>query len=239
MTVFIAPPFGTWLRPLGAVPVLGSTTLLPRPGRAGQVLRTVRPVPGGWVNAVGLRNPGVASLRHLPGTVRSLAAIEDGDWERLLDAIAALGWPDHWIELNLSCPNGAHYGPPSRSVLMGFNELPLSTVIAKLPPDEARAMPLVDACLVAGIRNIHLSNTLPSPVGGISGDPLRRVNLPLVERVARVYPGADITAGGGIRLVDHARQYRDAGARHVSLGAVLFNPWRGLRLCERLVREGY
>src|ERR1700692_1370127 len=106
--IYISPPFGIHFRPKHALlPVLGSFTALPRPGRTGQVLRTLRPVRGGWRNAIGLRNPGVGSLEYRPGVVYSLAGIADGDWERMHDTLAAKDWPQYVLELNLSCPNVA------------------------------------------------------------------------------------------------------------------------------------
>src|ERR1700675_1261388 len=114
--IYITPPFGTYFRPRHAVPVLGSFTLLSRPGRTMQVLRTLRPVRGGWRNAIGLRNGGVTPLTYRPGGVYSLAGVNDGDWERLYHAMAVKQWPEYLIELNLSCPNIDEYHHPSREV---------------------------------------------------------------------------------------------------------------------------
>lgn len=234
--IYVAPPFGTYFRPKHAIPVLGSFTVEPRPGRTGQVLRTVRPTNGGWLNAIGLRNPGVVSLDYRPGVVCSLAGIADGDWEKLHEWMRLLDWPTYLLELNLSCPNVAEYGHPRRATLEDFAKLPNATISAKLPPNEVEALALTELCLESGIRLIHLSNTLPSPRGGISGAQLRAVNLPIVDSVARSYPTAKIIAGGGIYTVEHARQYRDAGAKHLSLGTVFMNPIRGWRLYRRLTR---
>ncbi len=238
--IYIAPPFGTYFRPKGSLPVLGSFTLKPRPGRTGQVLRTVRPVPGGWVNAIGLRNPGVASLcRHYdPAVVYSLAGINDGDWGWMYDRLVAFDWPAYRIELNLSCPNVHEYGPPTRKALEAFTLLPNAQISAKLPPDKSVALDLADRCLEAGIRLIHLSNTLPSPIGGISGAPLRAVNLEVVAYVARNAGAAQIIAGGGIYIAaQHARAYLDVGATHLSLGTIFANPLRGWRLARRLIKD--
>jgi dihydroorotate dehydrogenase len=236
MKIYIAPPFGTYFRPKGAIPVLGSFTPRPRPGRTGQVLRTVRPVPGGWVNAIGLRNPGVGALRcrYQPGIVYSLAGIEDGDWSLLYHALWTFQWPAYDLELNLSCPNVHEYGPPTRGELEAFTTLPNAHISAKLPPDLPAAIELTARCLEAGIRLIHLSNTLPSPVGGVSGAPLRKVNLPIVAEIARRYPQAEVIAGGGIYNESHARAYLHTGAKHLSLGTVWMNPLRGWRLYRRL-----
>lgn len=228
--IYISPPFGTWIQPRTALPVLGSYTLLPRPGRLGQIIKTVRKVPGGWVNAIGLRNPGIQSLKYRPGIVFSLAGINDGDWDRLHDELLEKNWPAYLIELNLSCPNVAEYGHPSINTLRKFTLLKNATVSVKLPPNAREIRALGELSLEAGIRLIHLSNTIPSPRGGISGDLLRMVNLLLVERFSAVFSQAQIIAGGGICSTDHARWYLDVGATHLSLATVFFNLVRGLRV---------
>lgn len=211
-TYLISPPVGSWFGAPGAIRVFGSFTWLARPGRIGQVLRTVRPVPGGWVNAVGLRNPGIRSVDFSPDHIYSLAGIDDGDWERMAYWICAEP-PLLTVELNLSCPNVHEYGITRRDVKR-FN----GRVIAKLPPTEA-AWKLADICAEAGVEYLHFSNTIPSPIGGISGDALRRVNLPMVERAARCYPAIPIIAGGGIKSKQHETDYANAGARHFSISS--------------------
>lgn len=225
--IYISPPFGTWIQPRTALPVLGSYTLLPRPGRLGQIIKTVRKVRGGWVNAIGLRNPGIQSLRYRPGIVYSLAGINDGDWERLHDRLLEKNWPAHLIELNLSCPNVAEYGHPNIKTLYKFTLLKNALISVKLPPDYKEVRALSELSLSVGIRLIHLSNTFPSPLGGVSGDYLRLINLPLVERFATVFPQAKIIAGGGIYSLSNAQQYLNAGATHLSLATVFTNPIRG------------
>lgn len=243
--IYISPPFGTYFRPAGSIPVLGSFTLEPRPGRTGQVLRTLRPVPDGWVNAIGLRNPGVESLRYTPGVVYSIAGIDPGDWEKLRQALRLKVWPKYQIELNLSCPNVHEYGPPSLEVLRSFAALPSATISAKMPPDINKARKFTDRCLRAGIRLIHLSNTLPSPVGGISGLPLFEVNIGIVQSiVANNWDrGLEVIAGGGIHTTDQAQAYQQvgqqAGACHISMGTVWMNPVRGYRLYRQLVAKGF
>jgi dihydroorotate dehydrogenase len=234
VNIYIAPPFGTYFRPTGALSVRGSFTLKPRPGRTGQVLRTVRRVRGAWVNSIGLRNPGIESLRYDPSAVYSLAGIDDGDWEKIHDHLYVNRWPSYNLELNLSCPNVVEYGHPSLNVLKLYTDMPSSVISVKLPPDKDQALSLTELALCAGIKLIHLSNTLPSPLGGISGWPLLEKNLSIVEAVARCFHSAKIIAGGGITDMDAARRYHSRGASHFSLGSVFFNPIRGLQLYNEL-----
>lgn len=218
----ISPPVGAYLGMRGATRVLGSYTWEKRSGRAGQILRTVRPVPGGWVNAVGLRNTGIRSVRPDPKFAYSLAGIDDGDWERMANHLYA-AWPGiyRWrVELNLSCPNVHEYGF-SRKDADAFTRHAYSfEVIAKLPPiDEPWTWGMADACVESGAEYLHFSNTLPSPGGGISGDALFRVNIRTVEQAVRRYPNIPIIAGGGIRNAARVRDYENAGASHFSLAS--------------------
>lgn len=251
----ISPPFGTWFRADNAYSILGSFTVEPRPGRLGQVLRTVRPAPfergPAWINKIGLRNPGMNSLprykrRDADGPFReneivSLAPLADTDWhaiERWLDERFGLAR----VEINVSCPNvDEHPRLPDVSILRRLvGSCP--SVIFKLPPtSSANTILTIDRLIAARVRYVHLSNTLPSPIGGISGAPLREVNLPLVESVARTFgPQIEVVAGGGIYTAEDVRRYQNAGASRFSIATAFFKPWRAhrvLRIAEQMVKK--
>lgn len=247
----ISPPFGSYFRDRRAYSVLGSFTRYARPGRTGQVARTVRPVPGGWVNKVGLRNGGDLAMadalgRYRPGQIVSVAII-DGDareWAWLVNRVALESYPgrDVIFEVNVSCPNTDHARPalPSEAQMRVLEGCDGVTVVWKLPPVESAAIEAVSYLAGLGARYFHLSNTLPSPVGGISGAPLREVNLGIVERraayLSQRFPLAvdrpEIVAGGGIYTPEHLLQYTDAGAARFSLSTAWFWPpraWRTMR----------
>lgn len=257
----ISPPFGAWLRHRRAYSVYGSYTRHARPGsRLAQAMRTVRPhwVPEeSWVNKIGLRNPGLNSIwapTWEPHKIASIAMVEGTmlEWEAIIDFLWNGGGVYlHTVEINVSCPNTEHALPsiPSDSqmkrLLNRGDDFKLD-VIWKLPPVEgsiAAAMRLADS----GAQYIHLSNTLPSPVGGISGAPLREVNLRLVHEICdrlvnaglkRSFASAgdsgmlqvEVIAGGGIYSPRHLRQYQDAGATRFSLATAWFWPPRALRI---------
>ena len=277
---FISPPFGSYLRHSRAYSVLGSYTRAPRPGRTMQVLRTVRPLgrepdgsPKGWLNKVGLRNAGwdvwpKSNTRYIRASLSvsadlalkefyqkprivSLAPLADVDWyaiERWLDERFHLPF----TEINVSCPNvDAHPELPPDSLIkrmLGGGAIVIFK-LAPVPSSVHAALRLADL----GARYIHLSNTLPTPAGGISGPLLREVNLPLVEKTANALdqagfgkrlvlsePGpnqyiinrrkVELIAGGGIYAPEHLRQYRDAGATRFSLATAWFWPPRALRV---------
>lgn len=245
---FISPPFGSYFHNEKAYSVRGSYTRFARPNRFKQILRTVRPVPGGWINKIGLRNPGMLTVREWPDNeVMSLALI-DGDkteWDHVVDyALARTGvmrstMPNPVFEFNISCPNTNHPVPamPDKVQVRSLVCHDRPTVVFKLQPLESSisaAVQLADW----GVTYLHFSNTLPSPIGGISGAPLREVNLPLIEKVRNAlvsYP-VEIIGGGGIYSVDHLRQYRDAGAVRFSLSTAWVWPPRALRIINALRR---
>jgi dihydroorotate dehydrogenase len=182
-------------------------------------LRTFRPAPGGWINAIGLRNSGLESAPK--NTSVSLAPIEPQDWE-IFDL-----WLGKFrdIEFNLGCPNIDGDAPLPPEYLVARTD-----VTWKVPPG---ANDLVDWLAARGARSLHLSNALPSPRGGISGAQLRAVNLPFVASVARRLSGIEITAGGGVYAPEHAQAYRDLGATRVSLATAFMWPPRAFRILTK------
>ena len=58
---FISPPFGNYLNLNNTMSIKGSYTLEPRSGLLSQIAKTLRYsfVYNGWVNKIGLRNPGI------------------------------------------------------------------------------------------------------------------------------------------------------------------------------------
>ena len=75
-----------------------------------------------------------------------------------------------------------------------------------------------------GVKTIHMSNTIGTPKGGISGRQLKEVNLPKVEQAARL--SVNIIAGGGIYSPADVIDYRNAGANSFSISSVLISrPW--------------
>ena len=225
----ISPPFGSWFKHRRAYSVLGSFTELPRPGRLGQIVRTVRPVPGGWINKIGLRNPGMWSLTSWgEHQVPSLAPI-DGDpreWQAILDYVlyhrSELERPII-VEVNVSCPNTDHPVPalPTDQQLRKFVDTFNLTTIFKLQPLQ-QSVKTATYLADRGARYVHLSNTLPSDRGGISGAQLLEANLPIVEKVAnllaRHYSDVEVIAGGGIYDPSHLERYALAGARRFAIG---------------------
>lgn len=216
-TFLISPPFGNWIISRRCTSVRGSFTWERRRGLVYHTIRSLRPVTGGWVNQIGLRNRGIRNTFFYDDVIYSLVGLADGDWERMLEHCpAGLN-----VEVNLGCPNVHEYGIPF-GVLKDF--CTKFRVSAKLPPtgivDDMAAM-----CVEGGVRYLHCCNTLPTERGGESGHRLYLENLPIVGRLAQRYPGR-IIAGGGIYTAHAVNTYRIFGATHFSLATVWLTPWR-------------
>jgi dihydroorotate dehydrogenase len=231
----ISPPFGTWVSVPGADRVLGSFTFLPRPGRLRQIVRTVRPTRGGWVNAIGLRNPGIQNIGPIdPRSIYSLAAIEPDDWLRMAEYLAGLSEAELYgmrVEMNLSCPNVAERGV-ARAEIEAFTHLDhvFPVVTAKVSPVLTIALAQAAIAVEAGVHHLHVGNTLPVARGGLSGVPLLDVTPCTVEALAKLYPTVEIIGGGGISRREHVQMYASAGATRFSISTGCLHPLRIRRL---------
>lgn len=213
----ISPPFGNWIDLPGCTSILGSFTWQARPGLVGQVLRTLRPIKGGWINRIGLRNCGIRTLKFRYDCIYSLVGLNTDDWQNMF-----IFCPEGLrIEVNLGCPNVHTYGIPLYLLAAYCRKF---RVIAKLSPTVT--METIGLYVAAGVTHFHLCNTLPSPRGGISGRPLQPLVLDLITAVAAKYPSVTILAGGGIYQPSDCQRYEQAGAKHFSLSTIWFTPWR-------------
>jgi dihydroorotate dehydrogenase len=216
-TFLISPPFGNWIGSRHCTSVLGSFTWERRPGLVYHTIRSLRPISGGWINQIGLRNRGIRNCTFDADTIYSLVGLADGDWERMLyHCPSGLN-----VEVNLGCPNVHEYGIPA-TVLRDY--CAKFIVGAKLPPTD-KVDDMAAMCIEAGIRYLHCCNTLPTEQGGVSGRRLFDVTLPIVERLAQRCPGR-VIAGGGIYDAGTVQVYRCYGASGFSLATVWLTPWR-------------
>ena len=82
-----------------------------------------------------------------------------------------------------------------------------------------------------------LSNTLPIQTYGVSGYPLKRVNLPFLENVAKLdLKHTRLIAGGGIYTLQDVMDYHNAGATDYSLSTIFFTPWKVSKVIKRIRR---
>lgn len=227
----ISAPFGNYIQPSGATATLGTYTAKARGGRVMQIIKTVRYYPRikGWVNKIGLRNPGIDWVieRVKSGKIDasdkllSIHGFDDGEWYELLEKVEEV--KPLGIELNMSCPNVGHINWPSdlfkKAVATGV------PVVAKLPPVNYEQMAL-DAAN-EGVEAFHCCNTLPNVAGGISGKPLKPVAIQCIHdlRDRKEFRDALIIGGGGIYQQADIDDFVSAGADVIAIGTKTMNPW--------------
>ena len=227
---FISAPFGNYIKPKGTIPVTGTFTLNPRGNRFWAVLKTLRynTAQQGWVNRLGLPNPGIREGLKKESTVISIAEIEKGDFQKLNVLIPE----NQSIELNLSCPNLNK--KLSWESAKCFNSEKREWCIAKLSPlTTPEELKFVVEFL--GFTQLHFSNTLPTVQGGLSGPMLRGYTTELIELARSEYGNSvEIIAGGGVSDFGSVTNYLSNGADHVSIGSVCFNPFKLRKLLKSL-----
>ena len=189
----------------------------------------------GWLNSVGLRNPGAERFASMLGSpdypvIVSLAGSmpdEFTEMARLFGAAAA-------FELNASCPNAEGYdmGQDPRltgdvvSAVKSCTDLP---VFVKVGVNMEGA---VKAAVDAGADGITAINTIPAmhmdPATGrptfrnrrcgLSGPPIRPIALNEVYRVAHTH-GVPVMGCGGVGSGADALSFIQAGAWAVQVGS--------------------
>jgi len=244
--LFISPPFSNYqsiLKNLYNIPsstiyIKGSYTLEPRSGLVGQVLKTLRYsfAAGGWVNKIGLRNPGIdkaiqenyinLSKKERTKVITSIAILDIEEIPKFEKKLIN----DMNIEINVSCPNVEH-----KLISSGLSTLlnpHRAWCIIKLSP--ITTFQEIDEYYNQGFRQFHCSNTLPIANGGLSGPSLQPYTSRLVAYISKSYPDCQIIAGGGIQNIKDIDNYRQKNVIGYSISTILFNPWKTYLLFDSL-----
>ncbi len=232
--LFIAAPFGNYLKFPNTLSVVGTYTLHPRKGRLKQIIKTLRYVPGdGWVNRLELRNPGIVfglSKYKQLNEVLSITGLTEEEWFRLLEIV-----PHNVnLELNLSCPNIEENGIPFyiiKKFISKFREW----MIVKISPLSSEWD--IDKLVDIGFRQFHCCNTLPHYDGGLSGRQIIPYASKHIRYIKEKYGDVEVIAGGGINCYDMICYYDAIGADHFSLGTVCFNPFKLFSIIRKSVRS--
>ena len=224
MKYYIAPPFGNHLHRPDMYSVMGTYTLLSRPGLLKALLKTLRYSfhHKGWTNRLGLRNPGIEKgiNKYYVQPHRRIVSIYGfnyGEWKTLAEYTRGIR-----IELNLSCPNVGIKG----NIGCPIELFDTGHVIVKMSPLTTENE--IVSYMERGVRKWHFSNTLPISQGGLSGKTLMTYNAKLIKFVLGEDKCAKIIGGGGVTSMSDVRFYRDLGCSGVSLGTVCMIPF-GLR----------
>ena len=204
---------------------------------------------GGWLNAVGLSNPGAPNFakmieqnKDVPIIVSLVGSIED-DFSFMVKQFENCKVTAY--ELNLSCPHvakvGLEVGDDLELVKKIVKTVKSSTnvpVIAKVGLGTRHYLDTVSAACDSGIDAITAINTLramaidvdtqrpilSNKIGGLSGTPIKPIALRCVYEISSKYD-IPIIGCGGISNWEDAVEFILAGASAVQLGSVVGDNW--------------
>ena len=204
---------------------------------------------GGWINAVGLSNPGaknfakmIESNQDVPIIVSLVGSIPE-DFELMIKQFENCNVTAY--ELNLSCPHvakvGLEVGDDPELVKKIVSTVKNSTTvpaIAKVGLGTTHYLKTVGTAIESGIDAITAINTvramaidvelqrpiLSNKFGGLSGTPIKPIALRCVYEISSKYD-IPIIGCGGISTWEDAVEFFLAGASAIQLGSAVGDNW--------------
>jgi len=224
---------------------------------------------GGWINAVGLSNPGAPNFakmiepnKDVPIIVSMVGSIPE-DFEIMIKQFEHCQITAY--ELNLSCPHvakvGLEVGDDPELVKKIVTTVKNSTkipVIAKVGLGTSNYLNTVGAAIDSGINAITAINTvramaidvetqrpiLSNRYGGLSGTPIKPIALRCVYEISSQY-NIPIIGCGGISSWEDAVEFFLAGASAIQLGSAIGDNWISVfhdinkGILQYMKRKGY
>jgi len=204
---------------------------------------------GGWMNAVGLSNPGasnfakmIESNKDVPIIVSLVGSIPE-DFEMMINEFKNCNVTA--FELNLSCPHvakvGLEVGDDPELVKKIVTTVKNSTnvpAIAKVGLGTTNYLNTVKIAVDSGIDAITAINTvramaidvetqrpiLSNKFGGLSGTPIKPIALRCVYEITSKYD-VPVIGCGGISTWEDAVEFFLAGASAIQLGSAIGDNW--------------
>lgn len=223
---------------------------------------------GGFLNAIGLHNPGVDevidALANLSDRLKpygvALIASVFGDSETTITEVAhrvEKANPD-FIELNLSCPNreGVMLAGDEAKVVAVTESVAYAVdtpIIVKLAPNVPDIGRIASVAVEFGASAICAVNTIPGMVldengnpvlsntsGGISGPLLKPIALKAVYDIRVSCPSTPIIGVGGVYSKTDVLDMMSVGATVVGVGSVVLSrgPTAIYQITKELLRTG-
>ena len=224
---------------------------------------------GGWINAVGLSNPGAPNFakmiepnQDVPIVVSLVGSIPE-DFEMMIKQFKNCKVVAY--ELNLSCPHvakvGLEVGDDLELVKKIVTTVKKSTdvpAIAKVGLGTSNYLNTVGTAIDSGIDAITAINTvraiaidvetqrpiLSNKFGGLSGTPIKPIALRCVYEISSKYD-IPIIGCGGISTWEDAVEFFLAGASAIQLGSAIGDNWVGVfddinkGILQYMKRKGY
>jgi len=205
-------------------------------------------MPGGFINAVGLTNPGAEqsakglSKINFPKDKFLLASIFGRDAEEFVYVAKTLEGQVDGFELNLSCPHAKGYGmqlgqDPEvvRDITRKVVRTTSKPVFAKLTPNAGDIGEIAKSAVDAGATGLVAINTvgpgyhstdgnavLTNKVGGLSGIGIMPIGLKCIRDIRQaIGDRIPIIGMGGINDVKDVEAYANVGANIFGIGSSL------------------
>jgi len=207
---------------------------------------------GGWINAVGLSNPGASNFakmiepnQDVPIIVSLVGSVPD-DFKTMIKEFENCKVKAY--ELNLSCPHVAKVGlevgdDPGlvKEIVSTVKKATNVPTIAKVGLGTSNYLNTVSTAIDSGIDAITAINTvramaidvetkrpiLSNKYGGLSGTPIKPIALRCVYEISSKYD-IPIIGCGGISTWEDAVEFFLAGASGVQLGSAISDNWVGI-----------
>ncbi len=204
---------------------------------------------GGWINAVGLSNPGAPNFakmiepnQDVPIIVSLVGSIPE-DFEAMVKEFSKCNVTA--FELNLSCPHvakvGLEVGDDPELVKKIVGAVKQSTnvpIIAKVGLGTTHYLDTVGTAIDSGIDAITAINTvramaidvetqrpiLSNKFGGLSGTPIKPIALRCVYEISSKY-NIPIIGCGGVSTWEDAVEFFLAGASAIQVGSAVGDRW--------------
>jgi dihydroorotate dehydrogenase (NAD+) catalytic subunit len=241
--------------------VTKSVGIRPNPGYPGPIVVEVE---GGFLNAVGLANPGCKAfaedikegIAEEPFRVPLIVSVYGSNSEEFAEVISRLEGIADAFELNLSCPHSESFGLAvgSDPVVVGSivaksKEATSRPVFAKLSPNVNNIEEVAIAAERAGADALVAINTvgpgmsieiesmrpvLSNKAGGLSGPCVKPI---AVRCIYDIYESVEIPiiGVGGVGSYEDAVELMQAGATWVQIGTALYG---GVEKIFREIAEG-
>ncbi len=224
---------------------------------------------GGWINAVGLSNPGapnfakmIESNKDVPIIVSLVGSIPE-DFEMMVKQFKNCKVTAY--ELNLSCPHvakvGLEVGDDPELVKKIVSTVKNSTnvpVIAKVGLGTIHYLNTVNVAIDSGIDAITAINTiramaidvetqrpiLSNKFGGLSGTPIKPIALRCVYEISSKH-NIPVIGCGGISTWEDAVEFILAGSSAIQLGSAIGDNWMHIfndinqGILQYMKRKGY
>ena len=227
--IILSPPFSNFYPEIeGTTKIVGTYTLKKRAG-LWRNLTTLKKTNNGWINNVGLRNPGIFKLKKC-NSIISISLEEESDWNDIYnflkenkDKLSIKG-----IEFNISCPNHKIININNNIIEEAREISDIISMKTQHNIDIKELEKLADS----DIKILHISNSKKLENYALSGQSLMYKNLKNISFIKRKYPDIKIIGGGGIYSLNDLLYYKNAGADYYSLSTSLINPIRSYNLIK-------